>query len=360
MYFSPRIHLRELAQLCRRLAVATKAGLEDRRIWRDEAQRGRPVRRRVLGKVSDALSRGESIGDAVAKTGEFFPPLFRQIVQVGDSTGQLDRSYGQLAQHYEDMVTARRSFVSSLTWPITQLVMAVVIVGLTIWIVSALQLKDMDGKPLDLFGLGITGSNALMLYCSFLVVSTLKVFVSFYAARKGFRWTKGLQRLTLRLPMIGGALKTLALARFTWALQLLLDTPMDLRKSLPLALDAAGNDYYSQQAPKVVDSIQRGETLHQALASTGAFPQELVDTMEIGEKTGMIAETMERLSAEYRERARAAISVLAQLLGYLVWAAVAALIIVLIFRVANMYVGTIQKLSGPNPLGVLLFQRLFL
>jgi type II secretory pathway component PulF len=166
--------------------------------------------------------------------------------------------------------------------------------------------------------------------------------------------------MTLKIPIVGGALTTLCLARFTWALQLLLDTPMDLRKSLPLALEAAGNDHYWQQTPKVVASIERGETLHEALAKTEAFPRELLDAMEIGEKTGMVAETMERLSADYRERAKAAISVLAQVFGYLVWAAVATLIIVLIFRVFSMYVGTIEKLSGPNPLGAVLPGRLFL
>jgi type II secretory pathway component PulF len=352
MNFSPRIRLRELAHLCRRLAVATKAGLEDRRIWRDEAERGRPIRRRVVGKVADALSRGESVGDSLTKTGEFFPPLFRQIVKVGDATGQLDRSYRQLAEHYEDMIAARRSFLTALTWPLIQLGMAVLVVGIVIWVVGALNLKDMDGKPLDMFGLGISGSEAIFLYCTFLIVSTIKVFLSFYVARHGFRWTRSLQRWTLKIPIVGGALMTLCLARFTWALQLLLDTPMDLRKSLPLALEAAGNDYYWRQSPKVVESIQRGETLHAALAQTEVFPRDLLDAIDVGEKSGMLAETMERQSAEYRERAKAAISVLAQVFGYLVWAAVAALIIVLIFRVFSMYVGTIEKLSGPNPVGV--------
>jgi type IV pilus assembly protein PilC len=354
MNLSPRIRLRELAQLCRRLAVATKAGLEDRRIWRDEAERGRPVRRRVVAKVAEELSKGESIGDALKKTGDFFPSLFREIVGVGDATGQLDRAYRQLAENYEDTIAARRSFLTALSWPLIQLVLAVSVVGITIAVVGALNLKDMDGKPLDMFGLGISGSNALLLYCSFLVVSTIKVTLSFYVARHGFRWTRSLQRMTLKIPIVGGALTTLCLARFTWALQLLLDTPMDLRKSLPLALDAAGNDYYWQQAPKVVRSIEQGETLHTALVKTEAFPRELLDAMEVGEKTGMIAETMERLSAEYRERAKAAISVLAQVFGYLVWALVAAMIIVLIFRVFNqIYLKPIEELSKPNAFGLL-------
>ena len=88
-----------------------------------------------------------------------------------------------------------------------------------------------------------------------------------------------------------------------YALQLVFDTSMDLRKALPLALDATGNDYYRQQGPQIAASIGRGMTLHQALDATGAFPRELLDAIAVGEQSGMLAETMQRQSNEYRDRA---------------------------------------------------------
>jgi uncharacterized membrane protein len=57
---------------------------------------------------------------------------------------------------------------------------------------------------------------------------------------------------------------------------------------------------------------------------------------------------MERQANEYRERAASAISILAQFFGYLVWAAVAVFIVMLIFRVFGTYVGQIEKMTSPN------------
>jgi type IV pilus assembly protein PilC len=347
MFFSPRIRLKSLAHLCRRLAIATGAGLEDRRIWRDEAQRGGGAQRAVLEQVSDELARGVSIGDALATTGDYFPAMFQQVATIGDVTGTLDRTYRRLAEHYEHMLATRRAFLSAIAWPALQLVMAIVVVGVTIWVTGALGLKNFSGEPLDMFGFGLVGTRGLVIYLLILIFIAICVLSFIEATRRGLLWTRRLQHAALRIPAIGGALQTLALARFTWALQLVLDTAMDLRKALPLALDASGNDYYRQQGPRIAGNIQRGMTLHLALAETGAFPRDLLDAIAVGEQSGMLAETMQRQSAEYRDRAATAISVLAQALGYLVWLAVAAFIVMLIFRVFSIYTGTIESLTKP-------------
>src|SRR5688500_5538567 len=130
--FSPRIRLKSLAQLCRRMATATRAGLEDRKIWRSEGERGGASQRAAVNRVSDALSRGDSVGDALADTGEYFPVMFRQIVALGDATGQLDRAYRRLAEHYEHMLASRRLLMQALAWPAIQLGVALGVIGVVI------------------------------------------------------------------------------------------------------------------------------------------------------------------------------------------------------------------------------------
>src|SRR5690606_1418944 len=125
-------------------------------------------------------------------------------------------------------------------------------------------------------------------------------------------------------------------------------TSMDLRIALPLALDATGNDYYRRLGPEVASNIQRGMSIQASLAETGAFPGDLLDAIAVGEQTGMLAATTERQAREYQRRAATAISVIAQTIGYLIWALVAVLIIMLIFRVFSSYVGIIQGLAKPN------------
>ncbi|MBL9163662.1 MAG: type II secretion system F family protein [Planctomycetaceae bacterium] len=348
MFFSPRIRLKALANLCRRLAVSTSAGIQDRKIWRDEAARSRGSEHAALSQVSDSLARGETISDALSKTGEYLPRMFKQIVAIGDASGRLDHAYQRLAEHYEQTIVTQRMFLAALAWPMIQLAIALFVIGIVIWISGFLNLKNFEGDPLDMFGLGLVGGRGLALYVAFITFAIIAVIFVVEASRRGMLWTRQLQRNLIRLPAIGGAVQTLALARFTWSMQLILDTSMDLRKALPLALDATGNDYYRRLGPEVANGIQRGMTLTAALADTGAFPRDLLDAIAVGEQTGMLSETMQRQSTEYQRRAALAISVIAQIFGYLIWALVAAMIVVLIFRVMGPYIGMIEDLSKPN------------
>jgi type II secretory pathway component PulF len=239
-------------------------------------------------------------------------------------------------------------FLAALAWPMIQLGIALFVIGVVIWISGFLNLKTLDGEPLDMFGLGLIGNRGLALYVAFITFAFIAVVFVIEASRRGMLWTRQLQRNLLRLPVIGGAVQTLALARFAWSMQLILDTSMDLRKALPLALDATGNDYYRELGPEVAGNIQRGMTLTASLADTGAFPRDLLDAIAVGEQTGMLSETMQRQSVEYQRRAALAISIIAQVFGYLIWALVMAMIVVLIFRVMGPYISTIEDLSKPN------------
>jgi type II secretory pathway component PulF len=330
------------------MAVTTGAGLEDRRIWRDEALRGGRTQQAAVERVSHALDRGESIGDALQRVGDYFPPLFRHVVAIGDHTGRLDKTYRRLAEHYEQSIATRRTLMGALAWPGIQLVLAALSIGGVIWISSLLNLQSLEGKPLDVFGLGLTGRGGLAVYLMFVAAAAGAGLLFVYCWSRGMMWTNSLQRAALKIPAIGDAVQTLVLARVTWALQLVLDTPMDLRKALPLAMDASGNDAYRRLGPQIANNIGRGMTLHSALAMTNAFPQDFLDAVSVGEQAGLTAETMERMAREYQQRAAAKLGLLARIFGGVVWALVAMLIITLIFRVYGNYLGTINQLSQPG------------
>jgi type IV pilus assembly protein PilC len=333
MLFASRIRLKPLAALCRRLAITTKAGLEDRKIWADEAARGNAVQQRHLAQIRDRLAQGDSVSSALETTGDYFPKLMRQMIQVGDISGNLDRTYARLADHYERTLAVRREFRGRLTWPLFQLGMAILIVGLLIFIMGLLPQKAGGGPIIDLLGLGLYGIPGLIVYANLLIAVALLGIVVWESGRRGALWARPIQVAALRIPVVGGALQTLCLARVTWAMQLVFDSSMDLRVAIPLALDAAGNHHFSQLGRRIAERIEEGATLHQAFAETEVFPDDFLDALHVGETTGMLAETMQRQAAQYHERSAAALSLLAQLLGYVVWASVAVVLVLLIFRI---------------------------
>lgn len=344
MLLSPRIRLKSLAQLCHRLAVATSAGIDDRKIWSDEAERGTGGQRRVVATIRDQLAARKSITEALPATGNFFPPLFLQMVEVGEKSGRLDNTYRRLASHYDRTYKARREFIGQLSWPLTQLAISLFVIGILIWVMGMMPInRGASSGQGDILGFGLIGTAGLVVYVNILVVIGIAVLLVVEAARRGVGWSRTLQRMVIQIPVIGGALKTLGLSRFTWALQLVLDTPMDLRRALPLALEAAGNDYFARHGRAVADRIERGQTIHASLAETGILPGDLLDAIAVGEESGQLVETMERMSAEYQQRAASAISLLAQLAGYGVWLMISIFIIVMIFQIFSFYIDTLNS-----------------
>jgi len=346
--FSPRIRLKPLAQLCHRLSIATGAGIKDFKVWQDEAKRGSRGQQRQLEQVAAALTSGQTLPEALASTGQYFPTLFRQMVEVGDISGQLDLTYKRLSQHYDRTLAAKKAFLGQLAWPAFQLGIALFVVGVLIWVMGMMPgNKGPQGEGFDMLGLGLVGTPGLIKYASFLIVAAIALLLLVEAIRRGAGWTRPLQRMVLAIPMVGGAFETLALSRFTWAFQLVLGTSMDLRRAMPLVLDSTGNHYYSRYGPEVAKRIEQGHDIHSALSATGAFPGELLDNIAVGEQSGRLAETMERLSKEYQERATTAISVLAQAAGYLIWILVSAMIVLLIFRLFSFYLGVLNDAAKP-------------
>ena len=106
---SPRIGLRDLAQLSRRLAIALASGIEVRRVLERETGNTRgPVLRSHLREINDAAARGDTFTEGLARTGEYFPKLLGEMVNVGEQTGHLAEVFGHLADHYEEQLRLRR------------------------------------------------------------------------------------------------------------------------------------------------------------------------------------------------------------------------------------------------------------
>lgn len=339
----PRASLKELAPLCRRLSLALESGIDLRRVLAREAERpaSRGLRR-ALGVLQQETAQGSTLVDALEHTGSFFPIFFRELADVGEATGRSAEVFRHLADHYEHQQQLRRAFLASLTWPAVQLVAAILIVGLLIWIMGVLG--DMPGRqPIDILGFGLVGTRGVTIYFTLvaLVVGGGALLVA--AMRRGLLWTAPLERALLALPMLGDSLRTLALARLTWTLHLTLEAGMEIRRALALSLRGSRHAPYIATVPAVTAEIKAGREVHEALGHTAAFPHDFLDALEVGEHSGRLPESMAVLSRQYQDRARQALGVLTTLAGFAVWALVALLIILLIFRIFMFYLGTINE-----------------
>jgi type II secretory pathway component PulF len=332
--FSQRIAIKPLVELCQRLSMAIGVGIDVRTVFAREAERASGPLRDQLSAISEAANRGESLTEAFAAAGDYFPALCCEMIRVGEQTGHVDSVLAQLADHYKNLLTLRRSFLVSITWPLVQLGLALLIVGGMIGIMGFLRF--------DILGFGLVGGRGLAIYAIFLACVGAALWLLIRSVGRGLVWTHSLQRFVLRLPGIGKPLQTLALARLAQTLQITTSSGMDIQRTLSLSLRSTQNAFYIDQIPIIEAEIASGNSSHGSFCRAGGYPADFLDTLAVGEQSGNLDDAMGRLAGEYQERARAALAILSMFAGWLVWAVVAVSIIMLIFRLFSFYLGALQ------------------
>ena len=186
MLFAPRIGLKRLAQLSHRLGTALDAGVEVRKSWDREAQSGPAYHRARMQQISRAISRGQSVPEAVRQTGDYFPEFFREMVELGDRTGRLDRVLKRLADHYDHLVSLRWIFLAGIAWPVIELLIAIGVIGVLIAVLG--WVSRVTGETTDLLGFGLVGVPGLIRYAVLLSrLSRLRIRRSTSCSRGG-RW----------------------------------------------------------------------------------------------------------------------------------------------------------------------------
>jgi type IV pilus assembly protein PilC len=341
MFFSSRISLKQLAAFSQRASTCLLAGIDERTICAREMKNASgAAARRHLATISQKVDQGGTLSDGLAATGDFFPPLFREMVLAGEQSGHLGEVLKQLANHYQNQIALRRTFLASITWPVIELFLAVSIVGFLIWIMGIIN--DRNQLHLDPLGLGLTGNSGLAKYAAFIAVVGVTLALLIRAVARGVLWTRPLQRFMLRIPQIGPALQTVALARLAWVMSQTMNTSMELRRALKLSLQSTRNARYIDRIERIDARIAAGNSLYEAFSAAGGFPDDFLESIHVGEQSGSLVESMAQVSNLYQEQARAALNVLATAGGFAVWVVVAAIVIFPIFRLAMFYIGALN------------------
>ena len=324
------------------MALALDAGIDVRTVLAREAERARGrVARTRMAATSEAVAGGDRLAYAVAEAGNYLPPLVRELTEVGEQTGHLAEVFARLADHYEQQLDLRRKFISTITWPLTELGLAAVIVGVLIWVTGLIQ--RMTGQKIDPLGAGLAGNRGLAIYGVVLAAVALIVAAAMTMVRRGMAGGNWIQRLVLKLPWLGGSLHTLALARLAWSMHLTLGAGMDVRRAIAVSLRSSRNVRLTDDAAAIDAELAQGNSIYEAFYAAGDYPADFLDAMSVGEQSGKLVESMGRLSEQYQQHARAALATLTRLAGYVVWVLIAAVIIAVIFRLASFYLGVLNN-----------------
>jgi type II secretory pathway component PulF len=302
------ISSRQLIQLCHRVGTAVHSGIDARRVWETEERHAHGALRTAIGTIREHVAAGRTVAEGMQASSGYFPPMFVQMVAVGEQTGKLDEVFKRLAEHYQHLSSMQRMFWIGIAWPLFELIFAVLVIGFLIFITGAISAARGGDAP-DVLGWGLVGTRGAMtwfLFCGFIAGG---IALAVHALRRGWMGPQPVMA-AMRIPVIGPCLESLALSRLTWALALALDSGMDARRAAILAIRSAQNPYYESSVSTVADAIRANLQFHESFAAAGVFPADFVQQLEVAELAGTTTESLLRLAKEYEDRARSAMHVL--------------------------------------------------
>jgi type IV pilus assembly protein PilC len=346
LFSSSKCPLPALVMWCRTLHHSLGAGLDPVRIFKQQAKSGPRALRDVAADVAGKLGAGESMEDAFAPYENRFPPLFIELVAVGEQTGRLEDTFRELEQYYESTLSIQRNFRSQMMYPAIQFVLAVLIISGLIWVLGMLATS---GKAVttDPLGVGLTGTGGAITFMAVCFGIVGGILLAMKLAADNVKWRARMEGMLMVLPGWGPALLSLALQRFCVALRMCVEAGLRAEKTIHYCFRATSNSAFTSRADRALQVVKRGGELNEAILASGApFPDEFRDMVLMGDETGNTSEVMERLAERYREESERRLRSAAQMTSYCIYGLVALMIILAIFKIASLYLGALGGAAG--------------
>ncbi|RMF42269.1 MAG: hypothetical protein D6753_07945 [Planctomycetota bacterium] len=332
--------LKTAEAFCRRMGIGLRAGVDILKVLEAETRVGDRRHREVMQRVRERIRQGHTLAEAMREERRYFPLLLIQMVEASELGGRLEAMFEYMADYYANLYQTRSYFLSQVRWPLIQLAMAIVIVGLVILLQGILSPQS----TYDASGLGLRGLSGFYTYC--LVVGTVLGTVGIVAYGVWKNWLgchQVLVPIVQRIPVLGTAFVTLALSRMSMTLSILLNAGVDAKQAMRQAFLATGNYYFIAGMDRAVEAVGRGQSFAEAFEAAGVLPREFIESVQVAELSGTETESLDHLATQYQQRARAALSTIATIASFTIWLGVLLLIAFMIIRMALQYINLLNS-----------------
>lgn len=351
---SKKVKAGELAVFTRQFSVMIDAGLPLVQCLEILAeQQANSFFKEVLHQVRQHVEEGSTLHAALEKHPKVFDNLYVHMVEAGEIGGVLDLILQRLATLIEKVVKLKRSIISASIYPAAVIFVAIAAVAV-IMVVVIPQFQQIflgllgPGEALPLptrIVMGISNFLAGWGGLGLLIALIGSVIgIKFYYKTPGGRWN--IDSLLLKMPIFGGILRKISVARFARILSTLLSSGVPILQSLEITAKTAGNVLVEDAIMKVRAGVERGENFVDPLKATDVFPHMVAQMVGVGEQTGALDSMLGKIADFYEDEVDAAI---ADLLAMIEPALIAFLGVTIGSIVISMYLplfSLIGKLAG--------------
>ncbi|HNU68432.1 MAG TPA: type II secretion system F family protein [Myxococcota bacterium] len=274
--------------------------------------------KKIIMGVKAHVETGGTLADGMKKYPKAFDTLFVSLVQAGEVGGILDTILNRLAAYVEKNQKTKQKVQAALKYPTFVSVAAVVIVGFMLWKIVpqfAGMFKSLGGAELPaLTAMVVAASEWFVNHVIIILLIATGAVVGFTLFKKSKFGISFLDKVALRLPVIGDLIRKSAVARFTRTLGTLISSGVPIMEALDVVARSAGNVHIEAAIMHTRAKVAEGHNIAGPLGETKIFPSMVVQMVGVGESTGALDVMLTKIADFYDDEVDVAVDSLTSLM----------------------------------------------
>jgi type IV pilus assembly protein PilC len=318
--FGATVSTRDLAIFTRQFATMINAGLPLVQCLDIlSKQTEKEFFRNTIGQVMRDVEAGTTLAEALGKKehSKVFDELFVNMVEAGEAGGILDNILQRLATYIEKAEALKRKIKGAMVYP--AVVMSVACLATTFMLIFIIptfaRMFTGFGADLPLPTKIVMGLSTFLRSYWWVLLGVIVVgavaFQRYYITEKGHMQV---DKLMLRVPVMGDVIRKGAVARFTRTLSTLISSGVPILNGLEITARTSGNRVIQEAIMAARASIREGETISAPLRQSTVFPQMVVQMISVGEETGALDDMLGRIADFYDDEVDTAVDSLTSLI----------------------------------------------
>jgi type IV pilus assembly protein PilC len=318
-----RITPKEIAVFSRQLATMLKSGVPLVTAFQIIAGGVKnPRMRTMVEKIRAEVEGGGSLFEALSAHPGQFDELYTNLVKAGESAGVLDTILDEIASYKERIESIKGKIKKAMYYPIAVIGVAIIVSAiLLVYVIPQFEgIFASFGADLPAFTqMIINASRWLRANGILTLVGLVGGIAAFIMAKKRSKpFSHRIDRISLKIPIIGDILEKSAIARFCRTLAITFAAGVPLVDALKIVGGATGNAVFNDAALRIRDDVAVGHQLQLAMQQTGVFPNMVIQMAAIGEEAGSLDEMLIKVAEAYEEEVNNAVDALSSLLEPLI------------------------------------------
>ncbi len=277
-----------------------------------------PRMRTVADKIRAEVESGGALHEALAKYPVQFDELYVNLVAAGESAGVLDTILDNIASHKERIETIKGKIKKALYYPAAVIAVAIIVTSiLLIFVIPQFEAIFISfGADLPAFTKMVVGASRFMqskgVYVLGLMVAIIVGLIM--AKNRSKKFSHFIDRISLKIPIVGTILEQAAIARFCRTLAITFAAGVPLVDALKIVSGATGNAVFDDAALQIRSDVAVGHQLQLAMQQTEIFPNMVVQMAAIGEEAGSLDAMLVKVAEAYEEEVNNQVDALSSLL----------------------------------------------